>query len=428
MSIHDDIREKLKTLPLFYGGRSLNHKPARQADIDALEKAHEKLALKSYEELPDSVDLSPVILGQMPTTDQGTLGTCTAHALAYVEDKYGISNGHFPGAPGVSRSFNYRLVKNPASTAYDGEADQAGTDALHIFKSGEDYGFVSEALDPYPDLTADVNCSMPSEAALAAAGNKMTAPPISVFTLTDTDRSQNLLAAMNLLGNGQAFTISVSVFDNFFTPALQADGTYVVAVPDGSFDGGHEICIIGYRKTAAGVQLKFINSWGTNWPATGLNGLCYMAEEWPTAIDPVNQCFAIWDGTTADDTASSPKPTPPDPSKQMIFQVGNPVMMAFGNPITLDLAPMDIDIGTGGRTVLPARADAEARGDKVDWDEATKTVTITPAITPAELQALKEELAATQKERDAAKVELANVKATIKDYLADAAKLSVFTE
>jgi hypothetical protein len=89
----------------------------------------------------------------------------------------------------------------------------------------------------------------------------------------------------------------------------------------------------------------------------------------------------------------------PDPSKQIIGQVGNPVLQAFGKSITMDVAPVLLDIGGGGRVMVPVRFDAESRGDQVDWDEATKTFTITPAVDPAtaaELETTKATLATTQ--------------------------------
>jgi hypothetical protein len=63
-----------------------------------------------------------------------------------------------------------------------------------------------------------------------------------------------------------------------------------------------------------------------------------------------------------------------DPTKQIIFQVGNPIVQAFGKPVTMDTAPTDVN----GRVMIPARFDAEVRGDTVAWDQATQTVTITP--------------------------------------------------
>jgi hypothetical protein len=52
--------------------------------------------------------------------------------------------------------------------------------------------------------------------------------------------------------------------------------------------------------------------------------------------------------------------------------IGSPVMQVNKKPITMDASP---EI-TGDRTFLPARWVAEALGAKVEWDDATRTITI----------------------------------------------------
>jgi len=55
------------------------------------------------------------------------------------------------------------------------------------------------------------------------------------------------------------------------------------------------------------------------------------------------------------------------------LQIGNPVMMVNDEEVTLEVAPQII----GGRTLVPARAVAEAKGAEVEWDRETRTVVIT---------------------------------------------------
>ncbi|NTU60892.1 MAG: hypothetical protein HGA95_00960 [Caldiserica bacterium] len=56
------------------------------------------------------------------------------------------------------------------------------------------------------------------------------------------------------------------------------------------------------------------------------------------------------------------------------MKIGNNTMLVDGQPVMLDTAPY-ID-SKSGRTLVPARAIAEAFGAKVNWDANTKTVTI----------------------------------------------------
>ena len=69
-------------------------------------------------------------------------------------------------------------------------------------------------------------------------------------------------------------------------------------------------------------------------------------------------------------------------------------MQVFGQAEQMDIAPMDIDVGDGGRVMIPVRFVSQALGCTDAWDGPTKTVTITPAVTPATYSALKAELAA----------------------------------
>lgn len=59
---------------------------------------------------------------------------------------------------------------------------------------------------------------------------------------------------------------------------------------------------------------------------------------------------------------------------EIIMQIGNHKITVDGKPIILDQCPVYNE--RGDRTLVPLRAIAEAFGATVDWDEATKTITI----------------------------------------------------
>ena len=63
-----------------------------------------------------------------------------------------------------------------------------------------------------------------------------------------------------------------------------------------------------------------------------------------------------------------------DPKTVIKMQIGNHKITVDGKPIILDQCPVYNE--RGDRTLVPLRAIAEAFGATVDWDEATKTVTI----------------------------------------------------
>ena len=72
-----------------------------------------------------------------------------------------------------------------------------------------------------------------------------------------------------------------------------------------------------------------------------------------------------WDGSTQTVTSAKGQTT-------ISMSVGKTEMYKNGNLITLDVSPKLIN----GRTLVPARAIAEAFGCKVDWNEETRTVII----------------------------------------------------
>jgi len=55
------------------------------------------------------------------------------------------------------------------------------------------------------------------------------------------------------------------------------------------------------------------------------------------------------------------------------LRIGSRTLLKNGQEIRLDVPAMIV----GGRTMVPARAVAESLGTKVEWDQRTRTVTIT---------------------------------------------------
>ena len=62
-----------------------------------------------------------------------------------------------------------------------------------------------------------------------------------------------------------------------------------------------------------------------------------------------------------------------DVETKIVLVVNDKTAVVDGNAVTNDVAPIIVN----GRTYTPARFVAESLGAKVDWNEATRTVTIT---------------------------------------------------
>lgn len=75
-----------------------------------------------------------------------------------------------------------------------------------------------------------------------------------------------------------------------------------------------------------------------------------------------------WDGTTQTVISAKGDDT-------CVFQIGNDKMFVNGETKTLDVAAKIVD----DRTLIPLRAVSEAYNCTVDWDGATRTVTIVSA-------------------------------------------------
>ena len=83
-----------------------------------------------------------------------------------------------------------------------------------------------------------------------------------------------------------------------------------------------------------------------------------------------------WDSTTRTVTADKD-------DTEIIMTIGYELMFVNYNKITLDAPPVII----GDRTLVPLRAIAESLDCKVDWEEETRTVTITTKETAPEVTA-----------------------------------------
>ncbi|MEC1414923.1 C1 family peptidase [Bacillus safensis] len=78
----------------------------------------------------------------------------------------------------------------------------------------------------------------------------------------------------SLIVNGP-FVVGTSVYENWSEPEVWTTGK--IPLPNGRFEGGHAICIVGYDDTAQ--LLKFKNSWGNEWGDNGFGYLPYQYKD-----------------------------------------------------------------------------------------------------------------------------------------------------
>ncbi|HHX36489.1 MAG TPA: hypothetical protein GX717_00735 [Clostridiaceae bacterium] len=137
-----------------------------------------------------------------------------------------------------------------------------------------------------------------------------------------------------------------------------------------------------YMSTGEGIDFTMFNGFvpGTSFSSPFLLGMAGLLRcKYPGITQPeVYEYFK----THAQDILEPGKdeksgwglPIMGDPKTVIKMQIGNHKITVDGKPIILDQAPVYNE--RGDRTLVPLRAIAEAFGATVDWDEATKTVTI----------------------------------------------------
>lgn len=187
--------------------------------------------------------------------DQGSLGSCTAHAYAGAVEYDDILNGGSLGTPSrLAIYYGERLREGTAST----DAGAMGHDA---FKDGRKYGVASEALWPY-DISK-FNVPPPGTYLDARASHKVR---------DYRHPAQAEVALKRVLSNRQTVEFGFTVYESFESAEVARTG--IVPMPGRGEEvlGGHAVLLIGYLAEHPGYFLVR-NSWGTSW---GLGGYFLM--------------------------------------------------------------------------------------------------------------------------------------------------------
>jgi len=198
--------------------------------------------------LPDNVDLRP---GCPQVYDQGTLGSCTANAIAAAMQfdlKRQKMENFVPSRLFIY--YNERVIEGTVN-------EDAGAMIRDGIKSVAKLGDCPETIWPY-DITKFAD--KPPDAAYIQA-TKYRA--VSYTRLRPTEHSTKYC-----LANGFPFVFGFAVYESFESPEVEKTG--VVPMPDPSSEymlGGHAVMAVGYDQSSK----RFIcrNSWGTDWGDAG---------------------------------------------------------------------------------------------------------------------------------------------------------------
>ena len=241
--------------------------------------------------LPTSVDLRAWF---SPVEDQGSLGSCTAHAgvglLEYYERRaYGK---HID----ASRLFLYKTTRNLLKWTGDTGAYLRSTmEALVLF------GVPPESYWPYDTTQFDVEPS----AFLYALGSNYQALKYYRLDPSGTGKAALLTAIKTNLAAGLPAFFGFTVYDSYTQASVANQGAIPFPVSSDKVVGGHAVAVAGYNDslviknskpgaTATTGALLIRNSWSKGWGNGGYGWLPYEYVLKGLAVDWWSLMTAEW--------------------------------------------------------------------------------------------------------------------------------------
>ncbi len=225
-------------------GRRLNWQPDLPDQRDRVYRA------SSRRRLPPQVDLRERD-GMRPIKNQGTLGSCTGHAVgAYVD----YLN---PKDPNASRLFIYYNERKLEGTV----GEDAGASIRSGIKAVSKFGACKESLVPYK---VEDFAKEPSEQAYAQGLTNR---------ISSYERVKSLREMKVALADGHPVVFGMSVYESFESDAVAENGVVPMPGKHEANLGGHAVLAVGYDDKTQRVTVR--NSWGKNWGDGGYFTLPY---------------------------------------------------------------------------------------------------------------------------------------------------------
>ena len=216
--------------------------------------------------LPRSVDLRDKF---SPVENQGSLGSCTANALAAALELLDKADpGTFVEA---SRLYIYFYERARMGTVLR-DSGAFLRDGVKVCAKG----YADERLWPY-DVNRFKKC--PSVEAQMDARKRR---------ITGYYRVDGLAEVKDALANGIPVVFGFSVYDSMMTPEVAKSGLVPVPVPGDCLEGGHAVCAAGYDDDRRALLVR--NSWGREW---GIDGYFWLPYEYIDDRDLSDDFWAI---------------------------------------------------------------------------------------------------------------------------------------
>lgn len=199
--------------------------------------------------LPESVDLRKFT---SPVVDQGSLGSCTANAIASgLREYYEVKAGQT--LTRLSRLYLYWHERSMEGTI----SSDAGAYIRDGMKVLQTIGCAPEADFPY-----DVSKFAETPSAKAEANAKS-------FKISEYHRVTSFAVLQSALASEYPVVLGISVYDSFESADVARTGMVPLPKHGEALLGGHAVLAVGYKKINGTVYIIVRNSWGTGWGDQG---------------------------------------------------------------------------------------------------------------------------------------------------------------
>lgn len=202
----------------------------------------------ALEKLPPRVDLRP---GCPPVYNQGSLGSCTANAIAgalqFEQIKQAQADRFTPSRLFIY--YNERVIEGTVE-------EDSGAMLRDGIKSVARQGAPHEPLWPY---VVSKFRAKPSSAAYKDASSHQALQYQRVPRTMDQIRG--------CLADGYPFVFGFSVYESFETAKVTKSGVVPMPGPNEVLLGGHAVLAVGYDEPSQRIIAR--NSWGSGWGQSG---------------------------------------------------------------------------------------------------------------------------------------------------------------
>jgi C1A family cysteine protease len=219
--------------------------------------------LESESALPDRADHTS---GMPAVRDQGNLGSCVAFAVTAMkewQEKKEHEEEMAKGKRGRPKVYNYSeawIYWNAKKLDPWGVFDE-GTSIRYAMKVLQKIGVPTEKGWPYKDIN-DIN---------EIGEPESWAPLVARWALIDSYWRIDTLTELKLALIDGPVPIGIPCFEEIFF--VGSDGLVDYPADPDAMYGGHAVCAVGYNNKTK--LIKFRNSWGKNWGASGYGYLPY---------------------------------------------------------------------------------------------------------------------------------------------------------